>query len=400
LPLDYEVEERAKQMKRSAEVVIIGGGVIGCSIAYNLAMEKVDVVVLERDTLASGASGRCGGMIWAKWYSHDSSELMASVSKMTLNRYAGLEEELDADIEYNLERSIACVRPGEEEAYETEARELRRFFDAHLEFVTPDEIKRLAPYIGVDNIKPVGGYLHTGHVSRASANPFLTVHALAAAATRLGATFHTDTEVTGIVVNKGRVEGVRTNRGDIASRIVVNAAGAWSADVARLCGVKIPTRPFSEEAVVTEPLMPLPYTPMLMDVYGRQTSSGQILIGENPLPEQESSYSTEVSLDFLPRISEFLLQIFPSFGGLKIQRQWAGVEDVTPDGLPILGRADEVEGLILACGLGAGFCLSQAAGEIITDIILKKDTHREIAEAFSLNRFEKKYREFPGRWYT
>jgi len=92
-------------MKRSAEIVIIGGGVIGCSIAYNLAKEKVNVVVLERNYLASGASGRCGAMIWAKWYPMETSELMAKVGNMTLNRFANLEEELDTGIEYNEENS-------------------------------------------------------------------------------------------------------------------------------------------------------------------------------------------------------------------------------------------------------------------------------------------------------
>jgi sarcosine oxidase subunit beta len=91
--------------------------------------------------------------------------------------------------------------------------------------------------------------------------------------------------------------------------------------------------------------------------------------------------------------------MFPSFGNINIQRQWAGTQDITPDELPILGKVDEVDGLILACGFTGGFCISQAVGEIITDIILEKDKNLDIAEALSLNRFEKKYREFPGRWY-
>ena len=195
------------------------------------------------------------------------------------------------------------------------------------------------------------------------------------------------------------MEGVRTSKSDIATNIVVDAAGAWSADVARLAGIKIPTRPHGEDAVVTEPVMPLPYFPATSDTYGRQTKSGQILIGEGNFPEQASSYSTETTLDFLLRISEHLLQLFPSFGHMNIQRHWAGTEDITPDELPILGKVDELEGLILACGFTGGFCISQAVGEIITDIILEKDKNRDIAEALNLNRFEKKYREFPGRWY-
>ena len=195
------------------------------------------------------------------------------------------------------------------------------------------------------------------------------------------------------------MKGVKTSKGDISSNIVVDAAGAWSADVAGMAGLKIPTRPHGEDAAVTEPLMPLPYFPSIPEVYGRQTKSGQILVGENDFPEQSSSYSTDTTLDFLPRISNYLLKMFPSFGNINIQRHWAGTEDITPDELPILGKVDELTGLILACGFTGGFCLSQAAGEIITDIILEKDKNPDIAEALNLRRFEKKYREFPGRWY-
>lgn len=386
-------------MKSSAEVVIIGGGVIGCSIAYNLAREKVNVVVLERDYLASGASGRCGAMIWAKWYPMETSEVMAKVGNMTLKRFANLEEELDTDIEYNLESSISCIKAGEEDAYDSEILELEKYFDTKLEFLKPEEIKKMAPYIGVDNFESFGGYLRSGTISRASANPFLTVYELANAARRLGATIYTDTEVNGIIVENGKVECIRTSKGDIKTNIVVDAAGAWSADVARMAGIKIPTRPHGEDAVVTEPLMPLPYFPGRPETYGRQTKSGQILIGEDDFPEQASSYSTETTLDFLPRITGHLLQLFPSFGNVNIQRHWAGTEDITPDELPILGKVDEVAGLVLACGFTGGFCISQAVGEIIADIILEKDKNLDIAEALNLRRFEKKYREFPGRWY-
>jgi len=386
-------------MKRSAEIVIIGGGVIGCSIAYNLAREKVNVVVLERDYLASGASGRCGAMIWAKWYPMETSEIMAKIGNMALNRFANLEKELDTSIEYNLESSISCIRPGEEDDYDSEILELKKYFDTRPEFLKPEEIKKMAPYIGVDNYESVGGYLRSGSIANASANPFLTVHELANTAKRLGATIYTGTEATGIIVENGKVEGVRTSKGDIKTNIVVDAAGAWSADVARMAGLKIPTRPHGEDAVVTEPLMSLPYFPEIPEVYGRQTKSGQILVGENDFPEQASSYSIETTLDFLPRISEYLMKMFPSFSNINIVRHWAGTEDITPDELPILGKVDEVAGLILACGFTAGFCISQAAGEIITDIILEKDKNRDIAEALNLNRFEKKYREYPGRWY-
>ena len=91
--------------------------------------------------------------------------------------------------------------------------------------------------------------------------------------------------------------------------------------------------------------------------------------------------------------------MFPSFGHINIQRHWAGTEDITPDELPILGKVDELEGLILACGFTGGSCLPQALAEVIAVITLEKDRNPDIAEALNLSRFEKKYREFPGRWY-
>ena len=385
-------------MKKSFDVVIIGGGVIGCSIAYNLAKEGVDVSVIEKRHLAGGASGRCGAIIWAQWYPMETSELMARVGNMTLNRFANLEEELDADIEYTLESSISCLKAGEEDGCDTEMRELDKYFGTKLEYLKPGEIWKMAPYIGADNYE-AGGYLHTGKITNASANPFLTVHALANTAKRLGAAIYTGTEVKGIVVENQKVKGVQTSQGDIRADIVVDAAGAWSADVARMAGLKIPTRPHGEDAMITESVMPLPYFPSISEVYGRQTKNGQILIGENDFPEQASSYSTETSLDFLPRVSGYLTKMFPSFANINIVRHWAGTEDITPDELPIIGEVDELDGLILACGFTAGFCLSQAMGELVADIILQQDKNHDISKALSLNRFERKYREYPDRWY-
>ncbi len=317
---------------------------------------------------------------------------------MTLNRFANLEEELDTDIEYTLENSISCLKAGEENRCDSYIQELEKYFNTKLEYLKPEEIKKMAPYIGPDNYE-AGGYLHADKITSASANPFLTVHELATTARRLGATIYTGTEVTGIVVENEKVKGLRTSKGDIKTNIVVDAAGAWSADVARMAGLKIPTRPHGEDAVVTEPVMYLPYFPSIPGAYGRQTKSGQILLGDEVFPEQVSGYSIETSLDFLPRISEFLTKMFPSFANINIQRHWAGTQDITPDYLPILGKVDEVAGLILACGFTCGFCISQAVGELVADIILEKDKNLDIAEALSLNRFEKKYREYPGRWY-
>ncbi|MBA7536275.1 Hydrogen cyanide synthase subunit HcnC [subsurface metagenome] len=226
------------------------------------------------------------------------------------------------------------------------------------------------------------------------------MQALAANARRLGAEIYTDTEVTGIDVKNEKVEGVFTDKGKIRTHVVINAAGAWSADVARMAGVKIPTMPYHEEAIITEPLEPLPYYPLCSStIWGRQTKSGQIISGEDYLQIQEPGYRTETTLDFLARITRVLQSMIPRLRNVNILRQWGGVEDITPDELPIVGEVDELEGLILACGCqGFGFCFSQAMGKLITDLIVKHEKC-EAMEKLSLRRFKKEYREYPGRWY-
>lgn len=386
-------------MRDSADVVVIGGGANGCAIAYNLAKENIKTVLVEKDCLAHGASGRCGAMIWSLWSDSPSKDL-AEIGSITLERFADLEEELDADLEYKTEDYIMLVSPGRETYFREIALNTKKNLGINLDFLEPEDIKKMAPYIEVENHPIVGGYYHYSHPAESSANPFLTVQALAANAEKLGAEIHTDTEVTGIEVKNGRVEKVLTSMGKISTRIVVNAAGAWSADVARMAGVRIPTMPYSEEAVVTEPIDPLPYFPLCDETWGRQTKSGQIITGESNLPIQEPGYNTRTSAYFLARITQTLQRLIPKLGGVNILRQWAGVEDVTPDELPILGEVEEVEGLILACGCqGYGFCLSQAMGKLISDLIAKREKHRGMEE-LNLNRFGKKYREYPGRWYV
>jgi len=386
-------------MKDSADVVVIGGGANGCAIAYNLAKEKIQTILVEKDCLCHGASGRCGAMIWSLW-SDSSSKDLAEIGSITLERFAGLEEELDADLEYKTEDYVVLVFPGRETYFREIALNTKKNLGISLDFLKPADIKKMVPYIEVEKNQIVGGYYHYSHPAESSANPFLTVQALAANAEKLGAKIHTNTEVTGIDVKNGRVETVLTSRGKISTRIVVNAAGAWSADVARMAGVKIPTMPYSEEAVVTEPLDPLPYYPLCYETWCRQTKSGQIVTGEQKLPIQQPDYNSRTSAYFLARITWALRRLIPKLGGVNILRQWAGIEDVTPDELPILGEVEEVGGLILACGCqGYGFCLSQAMGKLISDLIAKREKHRGMEE-LNLNRFGKKYREYPGRWYA
>jgi len=390
-------------MKTSAEVVIIGGGINGCTIAYNLSKENIDAVLLEKGSLANGATGRCGGMIW----SNQSGVELSKVAISSGERFAELEQELDADLEYELADALTLALPGEEEDFRKEI-DLQKSLGVSIEWLEPDEIRKIAPYVDVDNIPVVGGYRVFDYPANASVNPFYAVEALAANARRLGAEIYTYTEVIGIKVENGKIESVLTTQEEIKTHIVVNAAGGWSSDVAQMVGIKIPTMPYphSAAALITEPLEPLPYFPESSEIWGRQTKNGQIVAGradyitpETAPPTEEPGYNTEASLDYIQHVSEIMQRYIPRLSNVNILRHWGGFFDVTPDALPILGEVDELEGLTLVCGCSAhGFCFSQAMGKFVTDLMVKREKSN-IMGSFNLRRFRREYREYPGRWF-
>jgi sarcosine oxidase subunit beta len=253
-------------MRKSAEVVIIGGGINGCTIAYNLSREYVDVALLEKGSLANGATGRCGGMIWSNQYGLELTKVAISSGE----RFAELEQELSADLEYERADALTLALPGEEEDFRKTI-DLQKSLGMGVEWLEPYEIRKLAPYIDVDNIPVAGGYRVFNHPANASVNPFYAVEALATNARKLGAEIHTYTEVIGIKVKNGKIANVLTTQGEIKTHIVINAAGGWSSDVAQMAGMKIPTMPYphSAAALITEPLEPLPYFPEYREIWGR-----------------------------------------------------------------------------------------------------------------------------------
>ena len=390
-------------MRKSAEVVVIGGGINGCTIAYNLSKENVDVALLEKGNLANGATGRCGGMIWSNQYGPELTKMAISSGE----RFAELEQELDADLEYERADALTLALPGEEEDFK-KAIDLQKSLGVSVEWLGPDEIRKMAPYLDVDNIPVAGGSHVFDHPANASVNPFYTVEALATNARRLGAEIYTYTEVIGIKVENGKIGNVLTTQGEIKTQIVVNSAGGWSSDVTQMAGMKIPTMPYphSAAALITEPLEPLPYFPESNEIWGRQTKSGQIIAGradyiapETAPPTKEPGYNTEARLDYILHVSEIMQRYIPRLSNVNILRHWGGFFDVTPDALPIIGEVDELEGLILAFGCSAhGFCFSQAIGKFITDLIVRREKSK-IMERFNLRRFKREYREFPGRWF-
>ncbi|MGM0410915.1 MAG: NAD(P)/FAD-dependent oxidoreductase, partial [Bacillota bacterium] len=244
-------------MKNKAEVVVIGGGVVGCSIAFNLAKEGVkDVVVLEKEYLTSGASGRCGAGIRQQW----GTEMNCRLAKGSMDIFESINEELGVDIDIELKQGGYLLLAYSEEEIEQFRKniKLQNSLDIPSREISLKEAKEIVPYINLEGVTGATYCPTDGH-----ANPFYTTHAYAEAAKNLGVEINTYTEALDIKVENGEIEGVETSKGFIKTDKVVNAAGGYAKEIAKMAGIDIPVRPERHEILVTEKVNPL-QKPMVM----------------------------------------------------------------------------------------------------------------------------------------
>jgi len=370
-------------MKRSADCVIIGGGIIGTSVAYYLAKSGMtDVVVLEADYLASGGTGRCGGGIRQQW----STEPNARLAMESVRIFTTLEDELDEDIEF-LQGGYLVLAYTDEDVEQFERNvALQRGLGLEVEILKPGEIgPRVVPQLNTDRVK-----MATYCPKDASANPFLATRAYAAAAKRLGVEVELFTPVRRILADNGRVTGVETDRGVISTSRVINAAGSHSVPLARTVGVELPIKPYRREILVTEPLERF-FHPMIISfsfgIYFRQVRHGSV-IGGFAYPDEKPGFDQTSSVDFLTTMSKKLAHLMPVLEHVKVVRQWAGLYDVTPDAQPIIGETDGVDGLFQASGFsGHGFMIAPMVSTLLSQIVLGETPALDV-DRLNLRRFE------------
>lgn len=361
-------------MKTSADCVIVGGGVVGTAIAYYLAKTGMsDVVVLEASYLASGATGRCGGGIRQQWSTEPNVELAIESVRL----WRTLEDELDADVEF-LQGGYLILGYTDEDVSQFETNiELQRRLGLNVEALTPREInERVVPQLNTEGV-----LMATWCPDDASANPFLTTRAYAEAAKRLGADVELFTPARRILVERGKVVGVETDRGTISAPIVVNAAGSHSVGLARTAGVDLAISPYRREILVTEPLERF-FHPMIISfsfgIYFRQVRHGSVIGGFGD-PDEPAGFNETSSLEFLVTMSRKLRHLMPVLSSVKVVRQWAGLYDVTPDAQPILGAVDEVDGFFQASGFsGHGFMIAPKVAELVAQAALGQEPDLDI----------------------
>jgi sarcosine oxidase subunit beta len=369
-------------MKTTADAVIIGGGVSGCGLAYNLAKRGFgDVVVLERDYLASGATGRCGGGIRQQWSTEENTRLAMESVRL----FAQLDEELDFETEFAQGGYLILAYTEEEVEQYRKNVAMQQGLGLDVRFVDPQEAGEIAPHLNIDGVLCATYCSHDG-----SANPFYVTQAYAEAAKRLGVEIELYTPVTDVIARGNRIAGVNTPRGRIETPLVVNAAGGDSVPLAEMAGLELPIVPTRHEIMVTEPIEPF-FTTMVISfkhgVYFRQEKRGGVIMGYGD-PEEEPGYDINSSQKFLRTMSRKILNLMPALHQIKVVRQWAGLYDSTPDALPILGPVDQVEGFIQVNGFsGHGFMLAPKVVDLLARLITGQELDLDI-DRLHLNRFQ------------
>jgi glycine/D-amino acid oxidase-like deaminating enzyme len=375
-------------MTQTADVVIIGGGVTGCSIAYHLVMRGVrDVVVLEKTFLASGATGKSSACI----RQHYSTPETCRMVLRSLRFFESFEEQTGG-------RSASFVRVGYLLGVDDRLRRqmeasvaLQQSVGIKTRLVTPEEMRDIEPRLRVDDFvlgcyEPEAGY----------ADPAGTTHGLAGAAREAGGRILEQTEVLGITTAGSRVTGVRTSKGEIATGTVVNAAGTWGDRVGRMVGVGIPitvcrhkinffTRP--REAARPHPLV----YDFVKNIYTRPETGGLTLVG--PLQSEVEDradpdrYNEGVTFEETADAMERAVHRFPVMEQGEVAKGYAGCFDVTPDWHPILDESP-IGGFYVAVGFsGHGFKLSPAVGELMARLVVEGKRPEDDVHAFRLSRF-------------
>ena len=355
--------------KRTADVVVIGAGVQGCSIAYNLAKMGVkDIVVLEKGTICSGSTGRCGAGIRAQW----GTEMNCRFGLAAVGKFEQLHEELGMDCGLNQSGYLMVAYKDSEFEQLQKSMKLQNSLGINTRVVTYDEAKEICPGLAAEDAVGFTFHDRDGH-----ADPFLTTFAYMEAGKRLGVKFLRFTEATDVKTVAGRVAGIVSSRGDIDAPVVANAAGGYSQFISKMAGVEIPNFSERHEILITEPVEPGVCPPMLMSFSGnyyiQQRPHGSIIGGCSPEGHPQD-YELGNSWDFLEMMSRTFVRLLPRTKGVRVVRQWSGLYNMTPDRQPVLCEADNVKGFFLSCGYsGHGFMFGPISGELLAQLILGQE---------------------------
>lgn len=364
----------------SYDAVIVGGGLQGVALAYELAKREFGrIAVLEAAYPGSGASGRNGEMIRSAFATDEWIGLFDD----SLRRWQALSAELDFNVLFTQAGYLLLASTPEALAAAGRNLDVQRRHGLRVDLLGQDDVRRLCPEMAPGMI--AGGILQR---DAGFAHHDATLWAYARAAAARGVEIHPYTTVTGIGVASDAVRSVTTSRGEISTRVVVDAAGGQARDIALLAGIDIPVEVFRLEAMVTEPLEPFlrpaVSSPAIMG-YCHQTTRGEFVGGTEPdVPVPSTSIRS--TLEGARDMATKFVRLFPRLAGVRMMRHWSGLVTQTADVAPILGQAPQLNGFYLDCGWVYGFVGTPAAAALMAELIATGSTPPTLAP-FSVERF-------------
>lgn len=379
---------------RNSDVLIVGGGVNGCSLAYRLAKRGKQVRVLERRGIVSGASGRNGGNTGAgsPLYAGRSPSIYRITSR-NWQMMREIERELDTDVQFRQTGAATIATTPEEHEHLIETVKAQQEAGQQVELLDLQAARERIPVLG-DKVIAVEFGADRGHLW-----PFDLVHGLADNAAALGVDFVTDADVQRFVTEGDRVVGLSTSEGDWFADEVVLAANAWTPQLLELPkGAIVPARGQILATEAVPPVLPCPFDTNFDKEYGRQTAGGQIVCGGYRRLDQQEGLGMEVEAvtpEVLSGIGNTLTTLFPSLSSVRVVRCWAGLMSFTADGLPLIGRHPDFQHLTVVAGFnGNGFSWALAVGDIVAGMLAGEtvdidlspfDPGRFAAEGFEWN---------------
>jgi sarcosine oxidase subunit beta len=376
---------RQHELKDRYDVVIIGGGVHGLATAYYLSRLGIrDIAVLEAKYIGFGGSGRNTAIVRSNYRTPEG----IAFYDMSVKLYEQLAIDLDFNVMFSQHGHLTLAHNERGVTGLTERANTNQLMGINSRVIFPDEIQEIVPDLNVFGpcrfpimaalYHPPGGIIRHDAV----------VWGYARGVDRAGGQIHQQTEVTGIEVRDGKVEGVITNRGRIKTGTVLNATAGYAGTICRMVDLEIPIETHPLQACVTEPLKPFLNSVIVsstLHVYVSQTDRGELVLGAEV--DDYASYSLRGTLAFLEGAATHLLELFPFLANVKVLRQWAGLCDMTPDYSPIMGPVPGIEGFYMTVGWGTyGFKAGPASGALMADCIAQGKTPARL-EPFAITRF-------------
>jgi sarcosine oxidase subunit beta len=372
------------------DAIVIGAGSVGAPAAFSLARAGVRALVIdERPSVGQGSNKTAIGGIRAT----HSDPAKIRLGLRSIEIFSTWKELYGDEIEWYKGGYCFVAYHENEEKVLKDLLQIQQPYGLNIHWLDREALLAAVPALNPQGL--IGGTLSPDD---GNASPLLAIHAFYSQAQRLGTRFHFGERVTDVLVQGGRVRGVKTDKGEYGTDVVINAAGPWARQVAQMVGLDVPVRPDSHEAAITEAVARF-LDPMIVDIRPRPGSSnfyfyqhftGQIVFCITPSPNIWG-FDTRETSRFLPMVSRRMVEVMPRLKNLRVRRTWRGLYPMTPDGFPIVGRTREVEGYLLAVGMcGQGFMLGPGLGELLARLVtndLEQEDHEVLAHLSPTREF-------------